>query len=188
MSHHVLYLHTEVMLVKWLLRLIGGVRPAPEEIEALRAYIKAEYRLAARQGRTADEFNSVVATCAVAVLDGVADDVAKAQMIGAADRYVEALRSISDEHGLIAPPPRAAECFLAHKLLYRAYIHWGEAQQLKYRAAPRFSQADVDTVMKADKALKEAKREADRQKDAIRRTARMSAADIMEMIRGVDHG
>jgi hypothetical protein len=171
------------MLVQWLIRLIGGVRPPPEEIEALRAYIKAEYRLAARQGSTADEFNSVVARCAVAVLDGV-----KTQMIGAADRYVEALRSISDEHGSIAPPPRAAECFLAHRLLYRAYIHWGEAQQLKYRAAPQFSQSDVDTVMKADKALKEAKREADREKDAIRRAARMSAADMMQIIRDVDHG
>jgi len=176
------------MPVRWLLRLIGGVRPAAEEIEALRAYIRAEYSLAASQGRTADEFNSVVARCAVAVLDGVADDVAKGEMIGAADRYVEALRKISDEHGSIAAPRRAAECFLAHKLLYRAYIHWGEAQQVKYRAAPWFVQADLDTVIKADRALKEAKREADRQKDAIRRAARMSAADMMEMIRGVDHG
>lgn len=175
------------MLVQWLLRAIGGVRPAAEEVEALRAYIRAEYSLAASQGKTSDEFNSVVARCAVAVLDGLADDAAKAEMIGAADRYVEALRKISLEHESITAPLRAAECFLAHKLLYRAYIHWGEAQQVKYRGAPWFSQADLDTVMKADKALKEAKREADRQKDAIRRAARMSAADMMQMIRSVDH-
>jgi hypothetical protein len=174
------------MLVQWLLRAIGGVRPAAEEIEALRAYIRAEYSLAASQGRTADEFNSVVARCAVAVLDGVADDASKAEMIEAADRYVQALRAISDEHGSIARPPRAAEAFLAHELLYRDYVHWGEAQQLKYRAAPGFSQSDVDTVMKADKALKQAKREADRQKDSIRRAARVSAADMMEIIRDAD--
>jgi enoyl-CoA hydratase/carnithine racemase len=174
--------------VQWLLRVVGGARPTTEEIEALRVYIRAEYILAASQGRTAEQFNSVVAENALAVLTGVADDAAKAEMIGAADQYVEALRKISDQHRSIAAPHRAAECFLAHELLYRAYIHWGEAQQVKYRGAPWFSPADFDTVKRADKALKEAKREADRQKDAIRRAARMTAADIMQMVRDADHG
>ena len=172
--------------MQWLLRLIASFRPSPGEIEALRAYIKSEYRLAANQGRTADEFNSVAARCAVVVLDGVADDATKAEMVEAADRYTHALRAISSEHGSLAAPPRAADCFLAHELLYRAYVHWGEAQQVKYRAAPSFSQADAETVKKADNALKEAKRKADRQKDAIRRAARVSAAEMMEIMRDAD--
>lgn len=174
------------MALQWIERLFGGVRPTPEEMEALRQYIKSEYRLAALQGRTADEFNSVAARCAVTVLSGVADDVTKAEMVEAADHYTQALRAISSEHGSLVAPPRAAECFLAHELLYRAYVHWGEAQQLKYRAAPWFSPDDLEAVKKADKALKEEKRKADRQKDAIRRAARVSAADMMEIMRDAD--
>jgi len=174
------------MVLQWVLRLFAAARPTREETEALRQYIKSEYRLAMLQGRAADEFNSVAARCAFAVLSGVADDATKAEIVEAADRYVQALQAVSSEHGSLRPTARAAEAFLAHELLYRDYTHWGEAQQLKYRAAPWFSPDDLETVKKADKALKESKRRADREKVAVMRAARISAADMMEIMRDAD--
>jgi hypothetical protein len=174
------------MVLQWIERVFATVRPTPEETEALRRYIKSEYRLAALQGRAADQFNSVAARCAVAVLSDAGDDATKAEMVEAADCYVQAVRAISTEHDSLTPPPPAAEAFLAHGLLYRDYMHWGEAQQLKYRAAPWFSPDELETVKKADKALKESKRRADREKVAVMRAARISAADIMEIMRDVD--